>query len=342
MKDKVLVSIVLPVYNGERYIAESIESCLNQTYSNIELIIVNDCSTDGSLEIAKSYVEKDSRVRIVNNEVNKKLPASLNIGHRVAKGDYVTWTSDDNKYKLTAIEKFIFELQNNDSDIVCSNFDCIDENGVFKSKRVLPPLEYMIWGNVFGASFMYSRRVFQTLDGYKENLFLVEDYDFWIRSLLMFKSSTIEESLYLYREHDASLTGQITSNSGSNKLWKENLLFTMNSFFSDLELDSEVSQNLSNLIVENYSKKITRVEYIDKYQYFKKLITALEKRINKEFAFKFKETLTEKILDEPIRDVSMSEAIFLIRNFNSIYKITRSFYLLKRGIVNTLKNITKN
>ena len=68
-----LVSIVLPVYNGSLFLAESIESCINQTYTNWELIIVNDCSKDNSLEIATGFALQDKRIRIINNEVNKKL-----------------------------------------------------------------------------------------------------------------------------------------------------------------------------------------------------------------------------------------------------------------------------
>ncbi|MFT5212615.1 MAG: glycosyltransferase involved in cell wall biosynthesis, partial [Patiriisocius sp.] len=92
------VSIILPVYNGEKYLSKSIESCLNQTYRNIELIIVNDCSTDKTLEIVDGYLKLDSRIKVLTNSANKRLPASLNIGHLQAQGDYITWTSDDNLY----------------------------------------------------------------------------------------------------------------------------------------------------------------------------------------------------------------------------------------------------
>ena len=98
-------SIVLPTYNGEEFLSNSIESVINQTFQDWELIIVNDCSTDNSLSIAEEYFKKDNRIRIINNAENKKLPESLNIGFREAKGDYFTWTSDDNEYYPNAIEK---------------------------------------------------------------------------------------------------------------------------------------------------------------------------------------------------------------------------------------------
>ena len=72
---KPLVSIVLPVYNGERYLKEAIESVLSQTYENIELIIVNDASTDNTAEIIREYVSKEGRIKVFNNDVNKQRPA---------------------------------------------------------------------------------------------------------------------------------------------------------------------------------------------------------------------------------------------------------------------------
>src|SRR5574344_1693507 len=115
-----LVSIVLPVYNGEKYLAQSIESVLNQTYENIELIIVNDCSTDNSRDIAQKYANKNSGIKIIDNTENKKLPASLNIGFEAANGEYYTWTSDDNYYEPTAIEKMVQYLKTKPTDgMVC-------------------------------------------------------------------------------------------------------------------------------------------------------------------------------------------------------------------------------
>ena len=102
-----LVSIVLPTYNGENFIAKAIESILKQTYTNFELIIVDDCSSDATNEIINSYAKKDARIRIIKNDVNKKLPASLNIGFDNAKGEYYTWSSDDNEYYPQAFEKMV-------------------------------------------------------------------------------------------------------------------------------------------------------------------------------------------------------------------------------------------
>ena len=77
-----MVSVIMPVYNGEKYLKQSIESVIQQTYKDWELIIVNDCSTDNSRNIMQSYADTDSRIRIVDNGSNLKLPRSLNAGFR--------------------------------------------------------------------------------------------------------------------------------------------------------------------------------------------------------------------------------------------------------------------
>jgi glycosyltransferase involved in cell wall biosynthesis len=84
------ISIVLPSYNRENYIAFAIESCLSQSFKEFELIIVDDASQDNSVSIIKSYMNQDSRIKLIQNESNKKLPASLNLGFSLAKGEYLT------------------------------------------------------------------------------------------------------------------------------------------------------------------------------------------------------------------------------------------------------------
>ena len=121
---KKLVSIILPTYNGKRFLRESIESVINQTYKDWELIVVNDCSTDNTLQIIEEYAQKDNRIKYITNEINSKLPQSLNNGFKLAKGEYYTWTSDDNKYYPTAIEEMVQFLDiNNDVDLVSFNFN---------------------------------------------------------------------------------------------------------------------------------------------------------------------------------------------------------------------------
>jgi len=200
------VSIVLPTYNGDKYIADSIKSCLNQTYKNIELLVVDDGSTNNVCEIVETFVKQDSRVRLLKHGVNRKLPAALNTGFSEAKGDYFTWTSDDNTYKGNAIERMVNCLvSHKDIDIVYANYDMLYENGnVYYCEKGLP--EKLLVYNTIGACFLYKSIVHHKLNGFDINRFLLEDWDFWVRAYEHFNYLKMDENLYTYRWHDKSLS----------------------------------------------------------------------------------------------------------------------------------------
>lgn len=199
------VSIVLPTYNGENFLRKSIESCLSQTYKNIELIVINDCSTDRTEEIILSF--NDSRIIYHKNEFNQKLPRSLNIGFDLAKGDYLTWTSDDNYYQEDAIEKLVNELEEFQVDLAYASYWTIDEENKITGERIVGEEKDILLDNVVKACFLYKREVLEKIGGYNPDLFLVEDYDYWIRIVLnRFKIRKINEKLYYYRFHEGSLT----------------------------------------------------------------------------------------------------------------------------------------
>lgn len=149
------VSVVLPVYNSSKRVGKAIESVLVQSYDNIELIIVNDCSTDNTMEVLQSYANNDSRIQFYENKVNKKLPRTLNNGFSYATGDYLTWTSDDNTYKSNAIEKMVQYLDEHPNiDLVYSDFDIVNLDGTFReTKRVFEPDE-LRFRNAVGACFL--------------------------------------------------------------------------------------------------------------------------------------------------------------------------------------------
>lgn len=202
-----LVSIVLPVYNGEKYLALAIESILAQTYSNFELILVNDCSTDSTEEIIKEYASKDERIVYLKNERNLKLPASLNRGFSVAKGQYLTWTSDDNLYMPTAIERMAqFLDQHPDIALVYCDLNYIDEAGNITGLKTLGEPERLLRGNAVGACFLYRREAAEAIGAYDTKRFLVEDYEYWLRMYLSFRLAHLQECLYQYRFHGDSLT----------------------------------------------------------------------------------------------------------------------------------------
>lgn len=203
-----VVSIVLATYNGEKHIRESIASCLKQTLNDFELIIVNDCSIDRTPEIIEQFAQNDPRIRLVHNKINKKLPASLNIGFSMASGKYHTWTSDDNAYAPTALEEMVNFLEHRPlTDVVYCDYVKVDERTRHTREWIVKDIDYIGRGNPVGACFMYRPEVFEKLNGYNENLFCVEDYDFWLRAFRHgFKFTPLRKILYFYRCHENSLT----------------------------------------------------------------------------------------------------------------------------------------
>lgn len=204
-----LISIVLPVYSGERFLAESIESVIRQTYQNWELLILDDCSKDNTADIAKEYCEKDHRIHYYLNKKNLRLPGNLNRGFSLAKGEYLTWTSDDNMYRPNALECMLRKLkENNNVDLVYASYQVIDESGkpIMVSKADPRGLDHILGSNVVGACFLYTRKAYELVGDYDTDLLLVEDFDYWQRMFACVKATYIDEVLYDYRWHENSLT----------------------------------------------------------------------------------------------------------------------------------------
>jgi glycosyltransferase involved in cell wall biosynthesis len=202
------VSIVLPTYNGARHLHEAIASCVAQTYSNWELIIVDDASTDETPSIAAAYATTDDRITLVRNAANKRLPASLNVGFALASGDFLTWTSDDNLFRPNAIAEMVEGIRTSNADVLYADYAVIDEHGaeVTPTSSQTAPIEQILDSNVVGPCFLYIRDVHLELRGYAEDLYLAEDYDFWLRASCKFRFKWLRQNLYLYRVHPNSLT----------------------------------------------------------------------------------------------------------------------------------------
>ncbi len=225
---KGLVSVVLPVFNGEKLIREALDSILCQTYGNFELIAVDDGSTDETPAILDAYAARDSRIRVVHQE-NQKLPRSLSNGFRLARGEFLTWTSDDNRLKPRFLERMVDCLQRHPHwDMAYADIDIIGEDGeLLKDSEWYkhyqrPPgsghvhfprdiSELNIWPNQYvGAGFMYRDRVDCLLGDYSPHRFTVEDYDYFMRvnEFFTLRHVDFEDTVYEYRFHGTSLTSR--------------------------------------------------------------------------------------------------------------------------------------
>jgi glycosyltransferase involved in cell wall biosynthesis len=205
---KPLVSLVLPTYKRAHVLPLAIRSILAQTYQNWELIVVNDNSPDNTAEVVASFT--DPRIRYVKNEPNLKLPRALNRGFALARGDYLTWTSDDNLLDERAIEEMTAQLQAGGCDLVYADyyhFSEHDENGlpVAPQHVRLPDTLQLENGNHIGACFLYTRALYIAIGDYDPELFLVEDYDYFMRAAKLFQFRHIAEPLYYFRRDDDTL-----------------------------------------------------------------------------------------------------------------------------------------
>lgn len=205
------VSVILPVHNGAAFLEQAVDSVLQQTFSDFELICVDDGSTDATPQMLARFAAADSRVRVITNRPNKGLPGALNVGFAAARGMFHTWTSDDNIVRPHMLERLVSALESNPGAAIAhGNFSVINDEGTVIGFQKMGPASEILFSNRIGAAFLYRAIVTEALEGYDETLFGVEDYDFWLRAARRFRFVTLDEDLYLYRRHAGSLTDRRT------------------------------------------------------------------------------------------------------------------------------------
>ena len=139
-----LVSIITPNYNCEKFIVETIESVINQTYKKWEMIIVDDCSTDNSITIARNYEKKDDRIKVIKNERNMGAALSRNKAIEIAKGEYIAFLDSDDVWQENKLEKQLHFMKSNNCDFSFTEYYLMDMNShsLFKTSKVIKKLTY--------------------------------------------------------------------------------------------------------------------------------------------------------------------------------------------------------
>jgi teichuronic acid biosynthesis glycosyltransferase TuaG len=212
------ISIVIPVYNTEKYIEKCIESALNQSYPDIEILVINDGSTDSTELLLKKF---ENKIKIINKK-NGGTASALNMGIKNMTGDWFKWLSADDILKIDAIEKLVFEIQKLGKDaencIFYSNYDIIDKDGnvidtfeepnnhsldTFQRNIILLDHYY---GN--GTTSIMHKSIFDKCGIFDETLGYKDDYEFWLRCCLLYGYDLylVNENLAQYRIHESQLT----------------------------------------------------------------------------------------------------------------------------------------
>jgi len=208
-----LVSVIIPCYNGEKFIQKAIESVINQTYQNWELIIVDDGSTDNSKTVIDRYLF-DRRIRYILHEQNKGIPATRNTGIRASTGEYVAFLDQDDIWLPDKIERqiAIFKKSQDNLSMVCTGMNFVTEedkifwqfNGL-KRKSQKDIIKEMFLYPINSASvMMIKRQCFTELGFFDESLFGWDDFEFWMRVANRFKIEYIKLPLTKKRVHQES------------------------------------------------------------------------------------------------------------------------------------------
>lgn len=244
-----LVSIVMPAYNASLYIEQSIISVINQTYSNWELIIVNDCSTDNTKEVCEAYISKDSRIYLIDLKENVGVARARNIAIQKSLGKYIAFLDSDDLWKCDKLDKQIRFMKENNSFFVYSSYEIINSIGEPTGKIIEAPksLDYdeLLKVNSIGCLTVLIDK--ECLNSLEMPLIKHEDYATWLTILKenSIKAYGLEESLAFYRKTPNSIS--------SNKL--KSLLWCWNIYHEYLGYNKLKSCFLLVRLVKNLIKK---------------------------------------------------------------------------------------
>lgn len=212
-----LISVIVPVYNAEKYIKKCLDSIINQTYRNLEIITVDDGSTDNSGLICDEYAKKDSRIIVIHIN-NSGVSAARNQGLKIAKGDYIGFVDSDDYISENMYEMLFSAMKKDDADLVCCNYIQVNEQGIPFSDQQLPikdecitaeeALSYFIlWGCYYVApcNKLYKAHIFHTLtfpvEKRYEDLYIIHKIISQCN-----KISHVSKVLYYYARHEGSFT----------------------------------------------------------------------------------------------------------------------------------------
>lgn len=207
---KPLVSVVMPCYNASRYIAASIDSVIAQTYRNWELIIVDDCSSDDSVDVIQSYLVKDNRIKLIRNTSPSGSPAEpRNIGIDSSLGEYIAFLDSDDIWTSDKLEKQLSLFQNDDYVIVYCDYEVLNEDGTRTGKVNREPAftdyKQLLKYNSIGCSEAIFRK--ECLGECRFKKVGHEDYLFWLCFLQKGGiAANSKETQLLYRERDTSVS----------------------------------------------------------------------------------------------------------------------------------------
>lgn len=237
-----LVSVVVPVYNHEKFLRETLMSVVRQSYRPIKLIVIDDGSTDGSADLARDILRAEMPDSIFIARENRGAHNTINQGLGIASGDYLTILNSDDSYSPTRIERCMACVERTGSEFLFTGVSFIDDEGkpvsgdayvqsiknVGERSQRFPTIGFALLKNQLGVStgnFVFSRRLWQKVGGFRHYRY-VHDWDFILRALFYVEPHYLLEELYNYRIHGTNsfkslgdLEGYETAEVMRNFLW---------------------------------------------------------------------------------------------------------------------------
>lgn len=251
------VSIILPTFNREKLITETIESILNQTYKDFELIIVDNYSEDKTEDIVKSF--NDNRIKYFKNQNNGIIAVNRNFGFSKSTGDFIAFCDSDDLWFPTKLEKQLNEFNKNPNvGLVCSSGITFNEKGTIgkieDTSLTNISFEKLLFHNyVINSSAIVKKNVFDNIGLLDEdpNIIAVEDYELWLRIAKKYEVIRLNEPLVKYRIHENALQNQHLSNGKSFELQKRVYTKLFEKEVIDKILFQECLNNLEFVSLEN-------------------------------------------------------------------------------------------
>jgi glycosyltransferase involved in cell wall biosynthesis len=208
-----LISVIIPIYNSESYVGEALESIINQAYKNLEIILVDDGSTDKSLVIVEKYAESDKRIVILRNGNNSGIVVSLNKGISYCHGKYVARMDSDDWSFPYRISKQVEFLEKNPDVVICGgSIEIVDVNMKHLNYRLYPLTDKKVRSVIFmfspyaHPSVMYRAEAVRKAGLYDNSFLWAEDYDLYFRLGMIGKFSNLHEPLLKLRTHKNSVS----------------------------------------------------------------------------------------------------------------------------------------
>ena len=214
MKNSILISIVMPNYNGRRFVEQAIDSVLNQTYQNFELIVVDDCSNDDSLSLIEHKAQSDNRIRVIALEHNAGVANARNVGIKEAKGEYIALLDNDDLWTEDKLERQL-ALAQKGADIVYCSYDFIDEenNSIKKPFIVSQETNFnkMLASSVISCSTSFIKTELMQAHPFNSD-FYHEDYVLWMELLRVCPTAYGDQKVLM---HYRQVTGSRSNKKGN-------------------------------------------------------------------------------------------------------------------------------